>query len=73
MSPERKAAPITAITLREACRRLSISYRTGQRYVAEGKFPIPHLPRRGRQHLRFSEDEVNFHLTALATREVGTR
>ena len=71
MSPHRTAAPIKAITLREACERLSIGYRTGQRWVSEGKFPIPALPRRGRQHLRFSEAEVNLHLAPIAEQGRG--
>ena len=58
--------PIKAVTLREACERLSINYRTGQRYIAQGTFPIPHLPRRGRQHLRFSEAQIDAHLAAIS-------
>jgi len=38
-----------AVNLTECCRRIGISRRTGERLVAEGRFPIPELPRLGRE------------------------
>jgi len=44
-----------AVGLREACRRIGISYGYGRRLSMEGRFPIPSLPRLSKRgHFRFS-------------------
>lgn len=64
-----------AVGLREACRRLNRSYRTGQRMLAAGTFPIPELPRppRGpgsRKHL-FSTVDIELFLTGASVADVA--
>lgn len=50
-----------ALDLNETCRRIGLSRRTAERLLADGRFPVPELPRVGRQH-RFSEIEVALYL-----------
>lgn len=62
------------VSLKEACRRLGISYTTGQRWVAEGSFPVMPLPasdcpapavRRGRRTLHwFAAADLDVHVDA---------
>jgi predicted DNA-binding transcriptional regulator AlpA len=58
---------LLGVDLAECCRRLGISRRTGERLVAEGRFPIPELPRLGqetskRPRIRFSTYEIDLYL-----------
>lgn len=55
-----------AVGLRECARRIDISYRTAQRLVAEGTFPVPELTRVGRKH-RYSERDIERYLDENAT------
>ena len=62
---KREAEPPTglyAMHLPEACKRLGFSLRTGNRVVAEGRFPIPHLPMCGVRRYRFSSADVDRYL-----------
>lgn len=61
---------LKAIGLRECCARIDVSYRTGKRLMAEGRFPVPELPRLGRRH-RFSEVLVNRYLAEASVADVG--
>lgn len=68
------AAPLRALTLREACERLAISVRTAERMLALGRFPIPALPHlslgRQKQHRRFSSADVDEYLTRASTTDL---
>lgn len=67
----RRLQMVKAVGLRVACQRLGIGYRTGQRLIAEGKFPIPYLRRRGTTaHYRFSTHEIDLYLTASSVEDV---
>ncbi len=60
-----------AVSLRVACDRLGYSYRTGQRLIADGKFPVPYLRRRGpTAHYRFSEYDIEEYLRENSTADV---
>jgi hypothetical protein len=54
-----------AVRLQVACDLLGISKRTGERLLAEGRFPVPELPRlakkRGSPHL-FSTADIDRYL-----------
>lgn len=56
-----------AVSLREACSRLGMSYATGRRKIAEGTFPVPALPRHGREWHRFSDLEIDRYLADAST------
>jgi len=56
-----------AVSLREAAERCGMSYRTARRRVAEGTFPVPELPRRGREWHRYSELDIDRYLASAAT------
>jgi predicted DNA-binding transcriptional regulator AlpA len=62
-----------AVDLRVACERLGMSVRTGERRLAEGRFPIPELPRprraRGVKHL-FSSVVIDRYLNDASTEDV---
>lgn len=57
----------TAVRLREAARRVGLSYRTARRKVAEGTFPVPALPRTGNDWWRFSTKDIDRYLNTAAT------
>lgn len=63
-----------AVSLRVACDRLGLGYRTGQRLIADGKFPIPYLQRHsGTAHYRFSEYDIESYLQDNSTADVRRR
>lgn len=55
------------VSLRDASKRLGFSYQTGRRKVAEGTFPVPLLPRRGREWHKVSEVEIDRYLSQAST------
>lgn len=57
---------MTAVSFRICCQRIGISIRTGERLLAEGRFPIPELPRLTRRH-RFSPADIDRYLDRAAT------
>jgi predicted DNA-binding transcriptional regulator AlpA len=61
-----------AVGLREASRRCGFSYSTGRKKVADGTFPIPELPRSGREWHRYSEADIDRYLNAAATDEAAS-
>lgn len=67
---------LRAVRLAEACALLGFSVRTGERLLADGRFPVPELPRllnrRGSPH-RFSTADLRRYLDSAATDEVETR
>lgn len=71
----KQASELRAIDLGECCRRIGISRRTGERLVAEGRFPIPELPRLGQEGSKrprrtFSSSDVDDYLWDAATESV---
>jgi excisionase family DNA binding protein len=60
-----------AVRLPEAARRLGLSYSTARKKVADGTFPIPALPRHGREWYRFSERDIDRYLESASTSEVA--
>lgn len=62
---------LRAVGLEECCRRLGISKRLGEKLLADGKFPIPELPRLGTVRT-FSTYDINEYLRLAATRDVLT-
>ena len=62
-----------AVSLREAARRIGVSYGYARKLVMVGKFPIPHLPRLGPLgHFRFSPSVLNDYLHEASTAEART-
>jgi predicted DNA-binding transcriptional regulator AlpA len=57
-----------AVSLPEACARLGLSIRTGNRLVAEGRFPIPELPQLGVKRHRYSSAVIDEYLLTASTR-----
>lgn len=55
-----------AVGLKVACELLGISVRTGERLLADGRFPIPELPRVTWRH-RFSSADIDRYLEEAAT------
>lgn len=47
------------LTLAETARQLGISPRHAQRLMADGRFPVPPLPRMGREPWRFSAHSID--------------
>lgn len=70
---EGRAEQPKTVRLSVACARLGFSTRTGERLLAEGKFPIPEQPRlmkrRGSPHL-FSEVHLDAYIERAALRGV---
>lgn len=63
--------PARGVDLRTCCARIGVSYRTGRRYVADGRFPIPELRRiTPRSPHRFSTVDIEAYLRENATAEV---
>jgi predicted DNA-binding transcriptional regulator AlpA len=62
-----------AVDLGECCRRLGISRRTGERLVAEGRFPIPELPRlgTGRGRRTYSTYDIELYLRDAPVRDAA--
>lgn len=56
-----------AVSLREACSRLGMSVSTGRKRATEGTFPIPPLPRHGREWWRYSEYDIDAYLRTAST------
>lgn len=56
-----------AVGLKEASRRLGLSYGTARHKVLTGTFPVPALPRRGREPWRFSESDIDRYLDSAGT------
>lgn len=64
------------VDLAECCRRLGISRRTGERLVAEGRFPIPALPALGQEGSRrprrtYSTYEIELYLREASVDDVS--
>lgn len=64
-----------AVDLAECCRRIGISRRTGERLVAEGRFPIPALPALGQEGSRrprrtYSTYEIELYLREASVESV---
>lgn len=57
----------SAVGLKVAAARLGMSYRDARRKVAEGRFPIPELPRQGRNWHKYSEVEIDRYLGSAST------
>lgn len=55
-----------AVSFRVCCELLGLSTRTGERLLAEGRFPIPELPRLTRTH-RFSQADITRYLERAST------
>lgn len=55
------------VGLPEAARRLGMSYSTARKKVMVGTFPIPELPRTGREWHRYSEVEIDRYLDSAST------
>lgn len=60
-----------AVSLREACERLGFSISTGRRKATDGTFPVPLLPRHGREWHRVSEYDIEKYLRSAATEDAG--
>lgn len=60
-----------AVDLKEAARRLGMSYSTAKKKAMDGKFPIPALPRKGKEHWRFSERDIDRYLDGASTQDVA--
>jgi predicted DNA-binding transcriptional regulator AlpA len=58
-----------AVSLNACCERIGMSRRTAERALADGTFPVPHLPRRGRRGApyRFSTYDIDTYLQTAAT------
>lgn len=68
----RMAEKPCAVSLKEAARRLGMSYSTAKKKAMDGKFPIPALPRRkDTEHWRFSEVEIDRYLGSASTQDVA--
>ena len=64
----------TAVSLREACRRIGISYSYGLKLAMVGKFPLPSLPRLSKRgHFRFSPSVIDAYLSEASTRDAARR
>ena len=50
------------LLLAEACQRLGFCQRTGEKLLAEGRFPVPHLPSIGVRRYRFSSTVIDEYL-----------
>ena len=61
------SAPIEVLTLAEVCQRLRISKRTGEKLLAEGRFPIPEMPNLGVRRHRFSSATLEAYLRTADT------
>lgn len=61
-----------AVSLKVAAERCGMSYQTARRKMAEGTFPIPALPRHGRDWHRFSEYEIEKYLIGASTADART-
>lgn len=61
-----------AVSLREAARRLGFAYITARQKMVAGTFPIPALPRQGREPWRFSERDIDRYLDSAATADART-
>ena len=71
--PQRPGQRDQAVGLREAARRIGISYGYARRLAMVGKFPIPHLPRLGPLgHFRFSPTVLDDYLNAASTADART-
>lgn len=60
-----------AVQLSEACRRLGISQRYGERLIGEGRFPVPELKRLpGKSRHRFSARTIEEYLRDSSVSDV---
>lgn len=50
------------LSLAQAADALGMARRTAERRLREGAFPVPHLPRTGRQPFRFSAHSLDRYL-----------
>ena len=68
--PRRQFQGDEAVGLREACRRIGLSYGYALRLTMVGRFPVPHLPRLGpRGHFRFSPSVIADYLAEASTND----
>ena len=63
-----------AISLKEAARRIGLSYSHARHKVMEGTFPVAALRRQGRSWWKFSERDIEAYLaSATEDAEKGAR
>ena len=63
-----------AVQLAEACRRLGISQRYGEKLIGEGRFPVPEVKRLpGMSRHRFSARVIEEYLRDQSTADVKPR
>lgn len=60
------------LSFAETCARIGTSRRTGERWLHDGTFPVPALPRLGRRH-RFAIVEIERYLANASTQDVAPR
>lgn len=68
---------LRAVDFSECCRRIGISRRTGERLAAEGRFPVPALPRLGQEGSRrprrtYSTFEIERYLREASSEDALT-
>ena len=68
---------LRAVNLAECCRRIGVSLATGERLVAEGRFPIPALPRLGQEGSKrprrtYSTHDIDRYLREASTDDART-
>ena len=56
-----------AVGLPEAAKRLGMAYSTARKKIADGTFPVPALPRSGRDWHKFSTADIDRYLGSAAT------
>jgi excisionase family DNA binding protein len=61
---------VEVLTLAEVCQRLRISKRTGEKLLADGRFPIPTLPTLGVRKHRFSSATLDEYLRTADTADL---
>jgi predicted DNA-binding transcriptional regulator AlpA len=57
---------MSAVSFRVCCQLLGLSVRTGERLLAQGRFPIPELPRLTHRRT-FSQADIDRYLDQAAT------
>lgn len=56
-----------AVSLKVAAERCGMSYCTARRRMSQGTFPVPALPRHGKETHKFSESDIDRYLANGAT------
>ena len=68
--------PLRALRLDATCLLIGVSRRTGERWLSEGKFPVPMLPRREAKRgspYRFSTADIRRYLEESSTADLRPR